>query len=134
LDNLTFDTPASATCTGPCTGIWPPLLTSRQAFAGLGVTRDGLGILGRADGTQQVTYFGHGLPNWSPGSLTAAAGSGMAQAGLGTITRPDGTFQVTYVGHPLYFFALDQAGKTLGEGITAFGDTFKEVDLSGTPR
>jgi predicted lipoprotein with Yx(FWY)xxD motif len=75
---------------------------------------------------------------WPPvlveGSLTAAAGSGVIPAGLGTITRPDGTFQVTYLGHPLYFFAFDQPGKTLGENITAFGGTFRVVDLSGTPR
>ena len=228
LNTLTFDTPTSATCTGPCAGIWPPLLTNRQASAGPGVNRDGLGILTRPDGTRQVTYFGHpvylffgdlgagappgltngeylvdqfahgvwyllgpsGIPDpgplsiasmtssqgtvlavnppspfasrplavyafsadsatasactgtcarfWPPvlvaGSLTAAAGSGVNQAGLGTITRPDGTFQVTYFGHPLYFFAFDQPGQTLGEGITAFGGTFHVVDLTGTPR
>jgi predicted lipoprotein with Yx(FWY)xxD motif len=228
LYNLTFDTPTTSTCTGPCSGIWPPLLTDRQAAAGPGVNRDGLGILLRPDGTRQVTYFGHpvylfafdlgpgaasgqtngeylvdqfahgvwyllspsGIVNpgplpvasmtaaqgtvlavnppspfafrpfavyafsadsattsactgtcarfWPPvlvaGNLTAAAGSGVSQAGLGTITRQDGTFQVTYFGHPLYFFAFDQPGQTLGEGITAFGGTFKVVDLSGTPR
>ena len=227
LNTLTFDTPTSATCTGPCTGIWPPLLTDRQASAGPGVNRDGLGIVTRPDGTRQVTYFGHpvylffgdlgagapsgltngeylvdqfahgvwyllaptGIPDpgplpiasmaaapgtvlavnppsafasrpfavyafsadsatasactgtcatfWPPvlvnGSLTAAAGSGVSQAGLGTITRPDGTFQVTYFGHPLYFFSFDQPGQTVGENITAFGGTFKVVDLSGTP-
>ena len=228
LYNLTFDTPAATTCTGPCTGIWPPLLTDRQASAGPGVSRDGLGILTRPDGTRQVTYFGHpvylffgdlgagapsgltngeylvdefahgawyllaasGIPDpgplpiasmtsaqgtilavnppspfasrpfavyafsadtatasactgscarfWPPvlvqGSLTAAAGSGVSQAGLGTITRPDGTFQVTYFGHPLYFFAFNQPGQTLGENITAFGGTFRVVDLTGTPK
>ena len=228
LYNLTFDLPTATTCTGPCTGIWPPLLTNRQAAAGPGVNRDGLGIITRPDGTRQVTYFGHpvylfafdlgagapsGLTNgeylvdqfangvwyllapngsadpgplpvasmtsaqgtvlavnppspfafrpfavyafsadsattsacagtcarfWPPvlvaGNLTAAAGSGVSQAGLGTIPRPDGTFQVTYFGHPLYFFAFDQPGQTLGEGISAFGGTFKTVDPSGTPR
>lgn len=54
---LTFDPPAATTCTGPCTGIWPPLLTNRQASAGAGVSRDGLDILQRPDGTRQVTYF-----------------------------------------------------------------------------
>jgi predicted lipoprotein with Yx(FWY)xxD motif len=228
LNMLTFDTPTSTTCTGPCAGIWPPLLTDRQASAGPGVNRDGLGIVTRPDGTRQVTYFGHpvylffgdlgagapsgltngeylvdqfahgvwyllgpsGIPDpgplsiasmtsgpgtvlavnppspfasrpfavyafsadtatasactgscarfWPPvlveGSLTAAAGSGVSQAGLGTITRPDGTVQVTYFGHPLYFFSFDQPGQTLGENITAFGGTFRVVDLSGTPR
>jgi predicted lipoprotein with Yx(FWY)xxD motif len=228
LYNLTFDPPGGTACTGPCTGIWPPLLTNRQASAGPGVNRDGLGILMRPDGTRQVTYFGHpvylfafdlaagapsGLTNgeyyvdqfahgvwyllapngnpdpgplsiasmtsaegtalavnppspfafrpfavyafsadtatasactgtcarfWPPvlvaGSPAAAAGSGVSQAGLGTITRPDGTSQVTYFGHPLYFFSFDQPGQTRGEGITAFGGTFKVVDLSGMPQ
>src|SRR5260370_3519921 len=58
LYNLTFDLPTATTCTGPCTGIWPPLLTNRQAAAGPGVNRDGLGIITRPDGTRQVTYFG----------------------------------------------------------------------------
>jgi predicted lipoprotein with Yx(FWY)xxD motif len=228
LNHLTFDTPTTSTCTGPCSGIWPPLLTNRQAAAGPGVIRRGLGMVTRPDGTRQVTYFGHpvylfafdlaagapsglingeylvdqfahgvwyllgpsGLANpgplpiasmssakgtvvavnppspfasrpfavyafsadtatvsactglcarfWPPvlvaGNLTAEAGSGVDPHGLGTITRPDGTFQVTYFGHPLYFFAFDQPSATLGEGITAFGGTFKTIDLSGTPR
>jgi predicted lipoprotein with Yx(FWY)xxD motif len=225
---LTFDPPDATTCTGPCTGIWPPLLTSRQAAAGPGVSRDGLGILQRPDGTRQVTYFGrpvylfafdlgagaasgltggeyyvdqfaHGVwylvapggtadpgplpvasmqsaqgtvlavnpPSpfasrpfavyafsadsatasactgtcarfWPPvlasGTPGAAAGSGVDPAGLGTITRPDGTAQVTYFGHPLYFFAFDQPGETLGEGIAAFGGTFQLVSLPGMPQ
>jgi len=224
---LTFDLPTAATCTGPCAGIWPPLLTDREPAAGPGVNRDALGILLRPDGTRQVTYFGHplyifafdlaagapsgltngeylvdefahgvwwlldangvadpgplsiaGMPSakgtvvavnppsvfasrpfavyafsadsvtasactgtcarfWPPvlvsGAATAAAGSAVNPAGLGTITRPDGTEQVTYFGHPLYFFAFDQPGQTLGEGITAFGGTFDVVNLTGAP-
>jgi predicted lipoprotein with Yx(FWY)xxD motif len=49
------------------------------------------------------------------------------------VRRADGTRQVTYFGHPLYFFAFDQPGQTLGKGITAFGGTFRVVDLAGTP-
>jgi len=56
---LTFDPPDATTCTEPCTGIWPPLLTTRESAAGPGVNRDALGILQRSDGTRQVTYFGH---------------------------------------------------------------------------
>jgi predicted lipoprotein with Yx(FWY)xxD motif len=56
---LTYDPPGGTACTGPCTGIWPPLLTNRQAAAGPGVNRAGLGILTRPDGTRQVTYRGH---------------------------------------------------------------------------
>jgi predicted lipoprotein with Yx(FWY)xxD motif len=56
---LTFDPPDATTCTGPCTGIWPPLLTTREPAAGPGVNQDALDILQRPDGTRQVTYFGH---------------------------------------------------------------------------
>lgn len=76
LNMLTFDTPTSATCTGPCTGIWPPLLTNRQASAGPGVSQDGLGILTRPDGTRQVTYFGHPVYLFF-GDLGAGAPSGL---------------------------------------------------------
>lgn len=224
---LSYDPEGSSTCTGPCTAIWPPLLTNREAAAGTGVQQTGLGILHRPDGTNQVTYFGHpvyyyapdlaagaasgetngeyyvdqfahgvwwllnpdgsvlpgpvsiaSMPSskgtvlavnppaasagrpfavyafsadspgasactgtcarfWPPvlttGPATAAAGSGVNQAGLGAIARPDGTMQVTYYGHPLYFFANDQPGQTLGEGITTSGGTFDVVSLTGTP-
>jgi predicted lipoprotein with Yx(FWY)xxD motif len=76
LNALTFDTPASATCTGPCAGIWPPLLTDRQASAGPGVSRDGLGIVTRPDGTRQVTYCGHPVYLFF-GDLGAGAPSGL---------------------------------------------------------
>lgn len=56
---LTFDPPDATTCTGPCTGIWPPLLTTREPAAGPGVKQDALDILQRPDGTRQVTYYGH---------------------------------------------------------------------------
>jgi predicted lipoprotein with Yx(FWY)xxD motif len=89
------------------------------------------------DSSTASTCTGTCARYWPPvlvaGSLTAAAGSGVNQSALGTITRPDGTFQVTYYGHPLYFFAFDQPGETLGEGITAFGGTFKVVSLAGMP-
>jgi predicted lipoprotein with Yx(FWY)xxD motif len=49
---------------------------------------------------------------------------------LGTISRHDGTFQVTYNGNPLYFFAKDLSGGTSGNGITAFGGTFRVVSTN----
>jgi predicted lipoprotein with Yx(FWY)xxD motif len=60
----------------------------------------------------------------------AASGSGVDQSHLGAILRSDGTFQVTYFGHPLYLFSHAFTG-TSGEGINAFGGTFKVVSLSG---
>jgi predicted lipoprotein with Yx(FWY)xxD motif len=53
------------------------------------------------------------------------------QSHLGAILRSDGTFQVTYFGHPLYLFSHAFTG-TSGEGINAFGGTFKVISISGT--
>lgn len=50
--------PATTTCTGACTAIWPPLLTSGRPIAGLGVDPRLIGELRRPDGTTQVTYAG----------------------------------------------------------------------------
>ncbi len=222
LYTLSFDPTGKATCLGPCSGVWPPLLTSSHAVAGTGVSQAGLGTLRRPDGSLQVSYHGHplyffafdlgagapsGLTNgeyfidppatgvWyttlpqgtpDPGTTTvgsesaagakilaitagflhvtatlyaftadtakaskcsgecaliwppvltttrpAATGSANA-AKLGVISRPDGTFQVTYNGHPLYFFAQALNSSTAGNGITAFGGTFKIVNVNGT--
>ena len=65
--------------------------------------------------------------------LAAAAARHPATCWCLTALHPDGTEQVTYFGHPLYFFAFDQPGQTLGEGITAFGGTFDVVNLTGAP-
>ena len=222
LYTLSFDPKGMATCLGPCSGVWPPLLASSRAVAGTGVSQAGLGTLRRPDGSLQVSYHGHPLyffafdlgagapsgltngeyfidppakgvwyttlPQGTPnpgtttvGSETAAgakilaitagflhvtatlyaftadtptaskcagacaniwppvltttppAATGNANAAkLGVIPRSDGTFQVTYNGHPLYFFSQALNNSTAGNGITAFGGTFKIVNVKGT--
>ncbi len=107
----------------------PPSLLASRPFAVYAFGADS--ATARACTGTCARFRPHGLV---AGSLTPSAGSGVTQAGLGTITHPDGTFQVTYFGRPLYFFfAFDQAGKTLSEAITAFGGTFKVVDLRERP-
>jgi predicted lipoprotein with Yx(FWY)xxD motif len=71
---------------------------------------------------------------WPPVLTTAppAAAGGANGSMLGSIARPDGTFQVTYNGHPLYFFSKDLTSGTKGNGITAFGGTFKTVNTDGS--
>ena len=59
LYTLSFDGKNMTTCTGPCSALWPPLLTSRRAMAGVGVSRDGIGTIRRPDGSLQVTYHQH---------------------------------------------------------------------------
>jgi predicted lipoprotein with Yx(FWY)xxD motif len=50
--------PAVTTCTGPCSAVWPPLLTTGRPVAGPGADRRLIGELRRPDGTTQVTYAG----------------------------------------------------------------------------
>jgi predicted lipoprotein with Yx(FWY)xxD motif len=57
---ITFDPAKSTpTCTGVCSAVWPPLITSSHAIAGTGVQQALLGTVRRSDGTLQVTYRGH---------------------------------------------------------------------------
>jgi predicted lipoprotein with Yx(FWY)xxD motif len=59
LYTLSFDGPRMTTCTGACSALWPPLLTSGRAKAGAGVSRSAIGTIRRANGSLQVTYHGH---------------------------------------------------------------------------
>jgi len=65
LYTLSFDGPNMTTCTGPCAAFWPPLLTSRRALAGRGVSQRLIGTLRRPDGSLQVTYRGHPVYRFS---------------------------------------------------------------------
>ena len=48
-----------STCSGPCSAVWPPLLTTTgQPMAGPGVDPRLIGEVQRPDGTTQVTYAG----------------------------------------------------------------------------
>jgi len=49
------------TCSGPCSGIWPPVTASGMPSAGSGLDQSKLGTVKRADGSTQVTYAGHPL-------------------------------------------------------------------------
>jgi predicted lipoprotein with Yx(FWY)xxD motif len=60
---LTADTPKTSACgtAGGCVALWPPLLTSHRAMAGVGANRHLIGAIRRTDGTWQVTYAGRPL-------------------------------------------------------------------------
>jgi LPXTG-motif cell wall-anchored protein len=53
----TKDTANVSNCTGACAQAWPPLTVTGAPTAGAGVSGT-LGVLTRADGSQQVTYNG----------------------------------------------------------------------------
>jgi len=58
---LSSDSGHQSTCQGQCALDWPPVLTSQQPRALLGVNQHALGIIVRPDGTHQVTYNGKPL-------------------------------------------------------------------------
>jgi predicted lipoprotein with Yx(FWY)xxD motif len=74
---------------------------------------------------------------WPPleTSTTPRAGVGVQDAALGRIKRSDGDMQVTYHGHPLYYYAADAStpGKTKGEDVDQFGDSWYLVGSHGQP-
>src|ERR1700730_11857851 len=65
-----------STCTGPCAGTWPPLLTTGRPQAIAGVKASLLGTL-RRGATVQVSYAGHALYTYSgdlkPGDTNSQA-------------------------------------------------------------
>ena len=55
------DTSRRSACSGQCAEFWPPLLTHGRPVARAGVKQSLLGMVRRANGSQQVTYAGHPL-------------------------------------------------------------------------
>jgi predicted lipoprotein with Yx(FWY)xxD motif len=53
-----------STCTGPCAGTWPPLLTAGRPKATAGVRASLLGTI-RRGATLEVSYAGHALYTYS---------------------------------------------------------------------
>jgi predicted lipoprotein with Yx(FWY)xxD motif len=76
----TVDTASKIQCTGSCSSIWPPVTGQAQAGSGLESAR--FGTAPRPDGTEQVTYYGHPLYEFS-GDMTAGTtkGDGIADGG-----------------------------------------------------
>lgn len=75
----TVDTAAKVQCTGECSAIWPPLLGTARAGAGLDAMH--FSTVSRPDGKVQVAYYGHPLYEFgseAPGSMN---GAGMTDAG-----------------------------------------------------
>lgn len=88
--------PSTATCTGDCTAIWPPVLVADGEKPALyGVNAALVGTVTRPDGGVQLTLAGWPLYTYSSddGSLTTTAGDGMGDGGVGAwhAITPDGS-------------------------------------------
>src|SRR5260370_8533207 len=94
-----FDGTNMTTCTGPCSALWPPLLTSGRAMAGRGVSQRLIGTLRRPDGTLQVSYRGHPVYRFAfdlgagpaPGLTNAEHLIDAAASGVWYTVTPPGT-------------------------------------------
>jgi predicted lipoprotein with Yx(FWY)xxD motif len=76
------DSNGRSACTGACAGAWPPLTTKATATAAGGVEGDDLGTIVRADGSRQVTYYGHPL-YYFVGDMAAGQTNGQGSDGFG---------------------------------------------------
>lgn len=57
------DTASTSACTGACASMWPPVVGT--ATPGAGLTASDFGTIMRSDGTQQVTFMGHPVYEFS---------------------------------------------------------------------
>jgi predicted lipoprotein with Yx(FWY)xxD motif len=75
---FTPDSATSSTCTGGCASAWPPV--PGPATSGVGVDAGQLGVVSRADGSQQATFAGHPLYTFS-GDISAGDVKGQGTGG-----------------------------------------------------
>jgi predicted lipoprotein with Yx(FWY)xxD motif len=80
-------------CKGQCAVFWPPVLTSGLPEAGPGVAQRAIGVIGRPDGSQQVTYHGRPLYLFNDDAYIGGASPVGTQGiyGAGAVT-PSGVF------------------------------------------
>jgi predicted lipoprotein with Yx(FWY)xxD motif len=94
LYGFTADPRGRSVCRGACAVAWPPLIVSKRALAGTGVTRSLLGTTRRADGRLQATYAGRPLYYYvgdrEPGQITCQNIEEFG--GVWLVVRPSGRF------------------------------------------
>jgi predicted lipoprotein with Yx(FWY)xxD motif len=82
-----------STCSGACTGAWPPLTATGTPSASGGASAADIGTITRSDGGKQVTYNGHALYYFS-GDTGAGQIKGQGSNAFGAdwwLVAPDGT-------------------------------------------
>ncbi len=85
-------------CTGACAVIWIPVLTTGRPHVGGGVAAKDVGVIRRADGTDQVTYDGKPLYLYSAEKVNVHNSIGTAGNGNGLAGPRGGTFSVVLPG------------------------------------
>ena len=75
------DTPKASTCTDSCAQNWPAVVSTGTPTLGTGLDAEDFSTIDRADGTKQVTFYGHPLYSFSGDQ---AAGDSNGQ-GLGSV-------------------------------------------------
>ncbi|MFQ5874766.1 MAG: hypothetical protein ACE5JL_13365 [Dehalococcoidia bacterium] len=86
---FTSDGQDKSTCSGPCAGAWPPLVTTGPPAAEEGVTPGFLGTATREDGSSQVTYNGWPLYRFG-GDKGAGDTNGQGSGGAWFLVSPEG--------------------------------------------
>jgi predicted lipoprotein with Yx(FWY)xxD motif len=87
------DSGGQSNCSGACTKVWPPLLTTGTPAASGGVSATDLGTVTRSDGGKQVTYKGHPLYYFAA-DHAAGATTGQGSNSFGAkwwLVAPSGT-------------------------------------------
>jgi predicted lipoprotein with Yx(FWY)xxD motif len=85
---FTPDSATSSACTGGCASAWPPV--TGPATKGTGVDADDLGVITRADGTKQATFYGHPLYTYA-GDSVAGDVTGQGSGGKWFVLTSAGT-------------------------------------------
>ena len=115
---FTEDERNQSRCADGCIGTWPPFLTAGKPSAGEGVTLGALGLITRADGSNQVAYNGWPLYYFA-GDETAGDAEGQANGGVWFVVSVHGgpkqnSAVVKTSDHPeLGVLLTDASGRTL---------------------
>jgi predicted lipoprotein with Yx(FWY)xxD motif len=78
----TKDSMDQSSCEGTCAGAWPPVTTTGMVTGKNGVESTDLNTIARADGSKQVTYYGHPLYYFAGDSAPGQA-NGQGSDGFG---------------------------------------------------
>ena len=88
LYELSSDTSTASACNGSCASNWPPL-TGAMPMLGTGLNASDFATLTRADGTKQITFYGHPLYYFS-GDQAAGDTKGQGIASKWYVVGTDG--------------------------------------------